>query len=58
MRYRFKYPNRRIMKVGPFSLAITLPFEFAKEHQLNKGDLVSIISEGKNLVLKFQKGDR
>jgi antitoxin component of MazEF toxin-antitoxin module len=58
MQYRFKYPNRKIMKVGPSSLAITLPSELAKKHKLHKGDLVSIISEGKKLILEFEKGGR
>jgi antitoxin component of MazEF toxin-antitoxin module len=58
MQYKFIYSNRKIFKIGPSSLAITIPFKFAKKHQLNKGDLVSIVSEGKNLILKFQKGDR
>jgi len=58
MQYKFKYPKRKIMKVGPSSLGITLPFELVKTHKLNKGDFVSIFSEGKIVILKFEKGGR
>ena len=46
------------MRVGPSSLGITLPFELVKTHKLNKGDFVSIFSEGKIVILKFEKGGR
>jgi len=53
-----KYPDRKVLRLGSTSVAITIPYEFVKKYKIGKDNQVSIVSKGRNLILKFQKGDR
>ena len=51
-----KYPERKVMKIGSTSIAITIPHEFAKKYKIDKNGQVSITSKGRSLILRFKEG--
>jgi len=42
--------TRKVQRLGPSTLAMTLPAEWAKEHGVNKGDEVSLRMGGKGTL--------
>jgi antitoxin component of MazEF toxin-antitoxin module len=52
-----KYPDRKVLKIGSTSIAITIPYEFAKRFNITRSTLVSIVSKGKTLILTFKEGE-
>ena len=47
--------ERKIMKMGPSSLVVSLPSEFIKKYNIKKGDEISMMKAGDSLVLKTDK---
>ncbi len=47
--------SRKILKVGNCSLAITLPKSWTNYYNLNKGDIVEVISNGKITIKALVK---
>ena len=46
--------QRKLAKIGPSTLMISIPSAWAKEHQLKKGDAVNITTEGKTLTINLE----
>ena len=42
--------TRKVQRLGPSTLAMTLPAEWAKEHNVDKGDEVSLRMGGKGTL--------
>jgi phosphate uptake regulator len=42
--------TRKVQRLGPSTLAMTLPAEWAKENEVNKGDEVSLRMGGKGTL--------
>jgi len=51
-----KYPDRKVLRLGSISVAITIPYEFVKKYRTGKDNQVSIVSKGNTLILKFKGG--
>lgn len=48
--------KRRIIKQGHNTLTMTLPAEWVKKHGICPGDEIELIEQGKNLLVKTDKG--
>ena len=57
MKVVLQYPERKVFRIGSTSIAVTIPYEFAREYKISKNNQVSIMSRGKTLILKFKEGD-
>ena len=58
LKYSFNcsmFMERKIMKMGPSSLVISLPSEFVKKYNLKKGNDLNVIDAGDALVLRTDK---
>ncbi|MBN2421463.1 AbrB/MazE/SpoVT family DNA-binding domain-containing protein, partial [Candidatus Woesearchaeota archaeon] len=47
--------QRKIMKMGPSSLVVSLPAEFTSKYKIKKGDEITIINTGDSLVIKTEE---
>jgi antitoxin component of MazEF toxin-antitoxin module len=52
-----KYPDRKVLRLGSTSVAVTIPYEFAKKFNITRTTLVSIVSKGKTLILTFKESE-
>jgi phosphate uptake regulator len=50
--------KRRLVKHGPSSYIVSLPLEWIKQHNLSKGDEVSVNSEGDNILVSASYQER
>ncbi|MDO8628617.1 MAG: AbrB/MazE/SpoVT family DNA-binding domain-containing protein [Nanoarchaeota archaeon] len=50
--------QRKLAKIGPSTLMISIPSAWAKQHQLSKGDLIEIQPHGKTLTLTLEKTNK
>jgi len=54
------YMKRKVAKIGPSTLMVSLPSRWVKQHNINKGDELDVIEQGHTLAVSLrsaQKGD-
>ncbi len=51
-----RYPNRRVIRLGPRSFAVTLPKDLVDKRKISKGQRISFEEHRGNVILRF--GDK